>query len=837
YIKIVYHPHSGRVDDIIRLDTESSEPTNSVPIGTSPPDERPWAPFRSRADFEFAESAVNEKLSRKTVDTHLKGMHGPWSRSGSNISFQNHDDLRRSLDAARDFVTDFKEGSITARFDGKEYTHRFYYRDIWEWTKHAAADPELCKTQNWHAYRKYYCEGDYEERIIDDLCSADEWWDEESTLPAPDPNNPVPHCLMPYVVWLDKGMVGRKRRMHPGIVRPGWQPCIIRNGSGNGGGTLFIYLPISDSDAEPDEDDTDDDGDPDFKLYIRIVYHKILAFAFQHCKVYSHVGYAMRCGDDRTRVIYPCVILKVVDGEEASILNAIRSARSDYPCPQCLIFRGDLADLSSVGPLREDEAMKAVYEEAKAAKTKKERERTLQQNGLHLVKNFLWDFGHTRSYAANGYEKLHSDDGGKIGHHLWPLIRDQVVKLDEAGFNRNMGMFPPWINLEKFDPMKRPASLIDFSDGNTFVSVLKCLNPSIVQILPANSSLVECAGWLKDYRMINGLSCVSVGQLRYLQTVVIPNYQRACERVSDDYGKNFAFYKQHAVAHVVDNIMTKGALQNQDARPGEGFQQEVKQQFNRTDKRNAEKQMTRIDSEEEAIAQIRMAVDIYDAERRRDLGLSDDEDLPVEGAPPRSLGSASRRWTDCTQVERALKASRGSLFHGFEEKLRKHVCPAVTATSITDSLQLDLCRCIYMTYSSVEDFRAARDILRCNERWYGNPRFDSALISGDNRLNFARVHLAFKCKLIDNSIYEFVAVTHFKPSSWKPRTVWSGCHVYDEKATLDIIPLDNLIRGALMCPSSGAPVLKKAHYLVDCIDSDMFLRVHDLAAPLRRYNT
>lgn len=63
----------------------------------------------------------------------------------------------------------------------------------------------------------------------------------QSELPAPDP---VPHCLMPYVFWLDKGMVGRKRKMHPMILRPGWQPFLIRNGSGNGGGLFFGFMPI-----------------------------------------------------------------------------------------------------------------------------------------------------------------------------------------------------------------------------------------------------------------------------------------------------------------------------------------------------------------------------------------------------------------------------------------------------------------------------------------------------------------------------------------------------------------------------------------------------------------
>lgn len=236
-----------------------------------------------------------------------------------------------------------------------------------------------------------------------------------------------------------------------------------------------------------DAESGDEDDDPEFKLYKQIVYHKILAYIFRHCKAPSHIGYCMQCGDTYTRILYPCVLIKVVDGEEASILNAVRSATSHYPCPQCLAFKDDLANLSNVGPLRDDESMKAVYEQAKAAKGKTERERILQKHGLHLVKvasfsahirahplqNFLWDFGHTKTYGSNGYEKLHSDDGGKNGHHLWPLVRDTVCKINEAEFNENMGKFPPWPNLEKFDPTKKPASMIDFSDGNTFLALLK----------------------------------------------------------------------------------------------------------------------------------------------------------------------------------------------------------------------------------------------------------------------------------------------------------------------------------------------------------------------------
>ena len=85
----------------------------------------------------------------------------------------------------------------------------------------------------------------------------------------------------------------------------------------------------------------------------------------------------------------------------------------------------------------------------------------------------MWKFGHSDTYGSVGYDTLHSDDVGKIGHHLWPLVRDIVAKIDELLFKENMGAFPHWPTLERFDPSKKPLNKIEFSDGNTFLSIMK----------------------------------------------------------------------------------------------------------------------------------------------------------------------------------------------------------------------------------------------------------------------------------------------------------------------------------------------------------------------------
>lgn len=53
-----------------------------------------------------------------------------------------------------------------------------------------------------------------------------------------------PHSYLPLHFWLDKGMVTRRVKKYPMLLRPAWLPRQIRNGSGNGGGVLVGYMPV-----------------------------------------------------------------------------------------------------------------------------------------------------------------------------------------------------------------------------------------------------------------------------------------------------------------------------------------------------------------------------------------------------------------------------------------------------------------------------------------------------------------------------------------------------------------------------------------------------------------
>lgn len=53
-----------------------------------------------------------------------------------------------------------------------------------------------------------------------------------------------PHSYLPLHFWLDKGLVTRRVKKYPMLLRPAWLPRHIRNASGNGGGVLLGYMPI-----------------------------------------------------------------------------------------------------------------------------------------------------------------------------------------------------------------------------------------------------------------------------------------------------------------------------------------------------------------------------------------------------------------------------------------------------------------------------------------------------------------------------------------------------------------------------------------------------------------
>ncbi|KAJ6577876.1 hypothetical protein B0H19DRAFT_985472 [Mycena capillaripes] len=725
---------------------------------------RPWFPFRTRADFDVAEIAVIGGLNARFTDKLIKGAGRDWA-DRSRVTLRGPDDLQEVLQAARQ--TGFKRASISASYKGKRYDFHFEYRDPWDWIVDLLNDPTLAETSIYNSIRKYYCEGSrtvtHEERVIDEPNTADTWAKYESELPEPDP---YPHCLLPYHFWLDEGLVTKRITMHPMVFRALLQPVNIRNASGNGGGVLGGYMPKVYDPSDPSSRNAPQTEE--FAQYKMEVYQKVLAVVFSSLKSRSWSGEAIRCPDSLVRIFHPGILIESLDGKEASYFCACRAARANFPCPKCLVHKSHLHKLTGNFKLRTIPDMKAVVVKAFRSKTKTGKEYILKSYGLHGVKHFLWNFRFSDPYAAYSYDTLHSDNLGKWGHHLWPLLLDELEKIKQKGpFAENMRHFPRWPDLKHFDEV----TTTHFTDGQSFYDILICILPCIVQLMPANDPLVHCIRGYQRCRRMAGMRCMPVSRLQRTNAF-IGDYDSWADRVSDVYGKDFDFFKQHALYHLVQDIQDKGTTDHGSTRPGEGFQQEAHAAYSRTNGKNVVHQMSRIDETQEAMARIRMNINAYDEALRKlqDLDETIDE-TPID--PQTSAHWAFGAPTNAGSV----------FFKDFDFRLRLFLSDEFPEEHIKyeDTISIRLFKCLYISYQSVEDWRGAQDIIRCNPCFHQRPRYDCLLVNfTEPGLHFARVRSLLRCKLPSGRQIDLALVCMFERSRWKPRTLWAGCQIREE---------------------------------------------------------
>ncbi|KAG2148877.1 hypothetical protein DEU56DRAFT_729847 [Suillus clintonianus] len=835
HIKIIHHPHTNISDPTIialesdadgQLPEEPPSESSGLHLPKSTAESLPWAPFRNLQDFEYTEIAVRSRLSKANIDAQLQGMHNGWA-IGSRITLRNHKDMERVLMAARAYVVQFQEGTVSAEYDEQTFTFKFPYRDPWEVYQSWITDPTLSQEINWYPVRKYLCEEGKDVAIYDDINTGTLWWEIQDTLPNV---HGLPHCFLPAIFWLDKGMITKRVRKHPMLLRPAFLPRAIRNGSGNGGGILVGYMPVIRDPSDPS--DRNSAGKIAFACFKREVYHKVLAVVFGSLRSRGRCGEAMKCGDQVQRVIYPGIPIASVDSEESWALTSTRAGLADYPCPKCLVHNCSQHNLASVFEPRTVEGMMQAYHDAMECQTKSGSERILQQNGLHKNVNFFWSLPHSDPYRAISYDKLHADDLGKFGKHLWRLLLSILEDLNVKGqLTINMRGVDRWSNLKHF----LNVTTIEYADGTAFFDILRCLLPCIVQLLPKNSVLVNCLHAYAQIRTMIQMRCMTEDRIQRLQGY-IKTYMDYCSRVSTQYEKNFDFLKQHLTTHIIPDIRQKGTLDNYDTRVGEGFHQEVQEAYKQTNCKNTEPQMARIDENLEAVARIHMLIDNasqHESTLAKMIG-SDEVQSGLNATQTHSalarsnkhwiLGSPAAGITDAKGLADELVA-RGFVNEATEFQntlfnfLRKNISPDCVEDS---HLEVRVFQCLYLTYQSLEDWKEGRDILRCNPDFHSHARYDCALVNTDSKmLSPVRLRMLVRC-MTSRGPVDIALVHSYKRTQWKPKTVWEGMHVFEQVQRYDLVMIRYLVRGVHMVKAFGTKDGRE--YLNDTIDGDMFLR-------------
>lgn len=814
FIEIQHHPHSNLHErTIVPLDAEEFPKTKmDAPslIQDIPDPEWPWAPFRTRADFEFAEIVVTGCLKKDITDKILDGIHGGWAKNTS-LTFRTHQDVQDSLASARKFILQFTEAEVSHTFRGKLHTFKFLYRDPWEWIKNLVQDPTLSKDMSWFPVKKFLHVGEDITRIYDEINSGDAWWEYQDSIPQPQ-SDKRPHCYFPLHIWLDKSNVSTGKKMHPIILRACGLPSQIRNASGNGGGILIGYMPIVGESLDHPQNQSED-----LAHFKREVYHRILEMILQSLKKLSIYGQAVMCGDRIVRVLFPGFLIASLDMEEAYCFCATKGNRANYPCPRCLVPAKELHSITTAYQERTEAAMVKVFTSAKSL-TPSAADTLLKNNGLHLIQNCFWKMCRSSPYQAYSYDILHSFDSGEWGKHQWSLILEDLSSEEEKSLSQSMAEVPPWPRLKHFDNVVKA----DFTDGNSFRDILKCIVPCLLSIFEAKSPIFQAIRWCAIFRAILGLKVISERHVLYLEQTVLPEYQKVCTDITEAYGKIYDYPKHHMMRHAVDDLRRKGCIDGYSTRPGEGFQQEVKQAYRQTNYKNVEAQMVRIDENQEAVAQIRMFVDQFDTARES----LNDEDLADEVIAREghliennySLGSRSATMK-LSMVETHHR--KDSNFSHFASKLLEFMdeIPQEQRPSIDHNTIIQPYKCLYITFRSMEDWRSSKDILRCNTNFHGRERFDFVAINTDP-VSFAQLLFVFTCKDSEDRQCDVALVKMLMPSVLKS-IQWEGMQAFEEQ-DVQFISLEYIIRGCHFIPFFSSK--KKIYFLNDVIDSDTFVR-------------
>ena len=97
-IKAEYHPNAKFAEKVVKFE-EYSEYHSKRRRPTTQNPTKPWTPFRTHAEFEFAELALDAALNKRQVDKLLKIFHCCLGGEDT-LELKDHNDLLKMWDLA-----------------------------------------------------------------------------------------------------------------------------------------------------------------------------------------------------------------------------------------------------------------------------------------------------------------------------------------------------------------------------------------------------------------------------------------------------------------------------------------------------------------------------------------------------------------------------------------------------------------------------------------------------------------------------------------------------------------------------------------------------------------
>jgi hypothetical protein len=266
-IRTEYHPKSGRK---LKFEQFRGPSPADIPPPPNTSSKAPWTPFKSRADFEFAEIALQAALNQNQVDRLLK-IFERCASGKDKLNLKNNKEIREIWSDAsalistvrRYFISlcslmdtlQFTRHELTGKNNQYEMVFDFWCRPLWEWVLDLVCNSLLAPYFEWDAQRLYKFNGKVFVQFFDEPWTAKRFWEvqvcrfsSKNLFVSQTFQNTLPVGAKPIgiILYADKTKLSSfgTQMGYPIVARLANLPTEIRNGRGLGGGSVVGWLPI-----------------------------------------------------------------------------------------------------------------------------------------------------------------------------------------------------------------------------------------------------------------------------------------------------------------------------------------------------------------------------------------------------------------------------------------------------------------------------------------------------------------------------------------------------------------------------------------------------------------
>ncbi|KAN0127630.1 hypothetical protein V8E53_014549 [Lactarius tabidus] len=750
-----YHPHSGRPPETqTSMDYIHKHPSSRLP----PVNAEPWRPFfNTREDFEFAEILMEAGVSKGHSDRLLKLFKKCLGGNGT-LTFSNHSDIKNSWDRAAAQLTPFVVEDISVPYDSSAQIFPVMFRPLWDWAVDLIMNPQLYPYFEWDAQRIFRRTGETTTRVYHEPWTGDAFWNIQSQIPQ----GARPLCFILYADKTNLSSFGTAKA-YPVVARCANLPASIRNSNGIGGGRVIGWLPIIPETPE-------DTRKAAFVKFKREVWHRAFRAVIASIIERSVGGCWLQCSDGTQQQFFPAIIILSADYEEQCTMSLNRGSGGHFPCSICLAPKEQFSDVTKTWPLRDAVQTQNILKDARAFERAQDCNNLLSLHGLRDIDNVFWLVANSDPHRALSFDRLHSNNTGLFGYHLWEKFKVTVNRNgrnDAAKVDQQFGLAPRWRGLNRFPKVMK----VSFADGAKLEDISK------------NDQ--------EEWLLMRCLRSFSILDLLLAFEVHTDESIAAGRDEVSKFGdlikvvKDWNFPKLHALVHSFDDIVAKGVTRNYNTKPNEKLHSPLKKAYMRTNFKDVAAQILKIDHFLLVGTLIQGQIDEVDAAKQHEQELDNDEtevDAPEDTLSQKDIDPFSEPPSVGIQTGKTLEAGaitlgsqqpslelsyletlqdRGPLFSNFREKLSKWLTdmfkeyhyqfpPGCDSVKLQGTDKITEYRSIKVCYESKVDSQQYLDYLHCSPNFHHVERRDFVIVKTTSSFIFAQLLFIFTCSFDGN---------------------------------------------------------------------------------------